>query len=188
MLHRATRRAQTEYLRGMLNQGSLLLLVLLGLAAATWVAGASFSDVAGQLVLVAIAGAVGATVSVMWRMTSGTFSINLPTLDYGTARSQLRLMGALRPAIGSVFALAIFVFAMSPILPLQEGTQRDTYLLIALGFLAGFSERFAQDMFVRSGQGLTGPGGDSPNSGLSAGLAPPPGGRTGYGVRTMAPS
>jgi hypothetical protein len=177
MLRCATRRAQTEYLRGMLNRGSLLLVVLVGLAAATWFANASFSDVVGQLVLVAIAGAVGATVSVMWRMTSGTFSINLPTLDYGTARSQLRLMGALRPAIGGVFALAVFVLAMSPILPLQTDTRRDTYLLVALGFLAGFSERFAQDMFVRSGQGLAGPGGDSPSSGLSAGLAPSPGGR-----------
>jgi hypothetical protein len=88
-------------------------------------------------------------------------------------------MGALRPAIGAVFALAVFVFAMSPILPLDDTSRGDTFFLVALGFLAGFSERFAQDMFVRSGQGLAGPGGDSPSSGLSAGLAPPPGGRGG---------
>ena len=131
----------------------------------------------GQALLVAIAGAVGASVSVMWRMTSGTFSINLPTLDYSSARSQLRLMGALRPTIGGIFALAVFVFTMSPLVPLDDASRSDTYLMIALGFLAGFSERFAQDMFVRSGQGLAGPGGDSPNTGLSAGRAPPPGGR-----------
>ena len=179
MLRCATRRAQTEYLRGMLDRGSVLLLVLLVIAGATWISNQTFTGIFGQAVLVTIAGAVGATVSVMWRMTSGTFSINLPTLEYDSARSQLRVMGALRPAIGAVFALAVFVFAMSPILPLDDGSRGDTFFVVALGFLAGFSERFAQDMFVRSGQGLAGPGGDSPSSGLSAGLAPPPGGRAG---------
>jgi hypothetical protein len=178
MLRCATRRAQTQYLKGMLKHGSLLVVPLL--VAAVLIAAVndgSFAGVFGRAVLVAIAGAVGAMVSVMWRMTSGTFSINLPTLDYGSARSQLRLMGALRPAIGGIFALAVFVFAMSPILPLDADNKGDGFFLVALGFLAGFSERFAQDMFVRSGQGLAGPGGDSPSSGLSAGLAPPPGGR-----------
>jgi len=116
-------------------------------------------------------------VSVMWRMTSGTFSINLPTLGYDSADSQLKLMGAVRPVIGAIFALAVFVFAKSPLFPLEAGSRDDTFLLVALGFLAGFSERFAQDMFVRSGQGLAGPGGDSPSTGLSAGLAPAPGAR-----------
>jgi hypothetical protein len=177
MLRCATRRAQTEYMRGMLYRGNGLLLVMLVIAGTTWLVNESFTSVFGQAVLVAIAGGVGAAVSVMWRMTSGTFSINLPTLEYKSARSQLRVMGALRPAIGTIFALAVFVFAMSPILPLNDTSRSDTFLLVALGFLAGFSERFAQDMFVRSGQGLAGPGGDSPSSGLSAGLAPPPGGR-----------
>jgi hypothetical protein len=177
MLRCATRRAQTEYLRGMLDRGSVLLLVLLAVAGATWIVNGSYTSIFGQAVLAAIAGGVGATVSVMWRMTSGTFSINLPTLEYDSARSQLRVMGALRPAIGAVFALAVFVFAMSPILPLEDTSRSDTFFLVALGFLAGFSERFAQDMFVRSGHGLAGPGGDSPSSGLSAGLAPPPGSR-----------
>jgi hypothetical protein len=179
MLRCATRRAQTEYLQGMLYQGSLLLVALLAVAVATWIVNGAFEGVFGQAVLVAIAGGLGASVSVLWRMTSGTFSINLPTLEYDSARSQLRVMGALRPAIGTIFALAVFVFAMSPILPLEDGSRGDTYFLVALGFLAGFSERFAQDMFVRSGQGLAGPGGDSPSSGLSAGLAPTPGGRGG---------
>jgi hypothetical protein len=178
MLRCATRRAQTEYLQGLLRHGSLLLLPLVVAAVATRILDAeAFSGVLGQALLASIAGAVGASVSVMWRMTSGTFSINLPTLDYSSARSQLRLMGALRPTIGGIFALAVFVFAMSPLVPLDDASRGDAYLLIALGFLAGFSERFAQDMFVRSGQGLAGPGGDSPSRGLSAGLAPPPGGR-----------
>jgi hypothetical protein len=113
---------------------------------------------------------------VLWRMTSGTFSINLPTLGVRSGGSRLHLMGAVRPAIGAVFALAVFVIVKSPLIPLEDTSKTDTYLLVALGFLAGFSERFAQDMFVRSGEGLAGPGGDSPSTGLSAGLAPPPGG------------
>jgi len=72
---------------------------------------------------------------------------------------------------------AALVFAMSPLVPLDDASRGNTYLLVALGFLSGFSERFAQDMFVRSGQGLAGPGGDAPSRGLSAGLAPPAGNR-----------
>ena len=48
-------------------------------------------------------------------------------------------------------------------------------IYVAVGFLAGFTERFAQDMFVRSGRGLEGVMGDSPSSGPSAGISPPPG-------------
>jgi hypothetical protein len=91
----------------------------------------------------------------------------------------------MRPGIGGIFALAVFVFVESPLVPLAAASKSDTYLLVALGFLAGFSERFAQDVFVRSGQGLTGPGGDAPSTGLSAGLAPPPGG-VGSGRRPRA--
>ena len=178
MLRCAARRAQTEYLNGLLRHGSLLLLPLVVAACIVGtVSRESFTGVLGQALLVSIAGAVGASVSVMWRMTSGTFSINLPTLDYSSAQLQLRLMGALRPAIGGIFALAVFVFAMSPLVPLDDASRGNTYLLVALGFLSGFSERFAQDMFVRSGQGLAGPGGDAPSRGLSAGLAPPAGNR-----------
>jgi hypothetical protein len=157
MLSCAKRQAQTEYIYGMLKHGSFLLAFLLGCALAIFIVNESFADVLGQVVLVAIAGAFGAAVSVMWRQTSGTFHMKLPTL--GSA-SELRLMGALRPAIGAVFALAIFVFAMSPLLPLETGT-RDTYLVVALGFLAGFSERFAQDMFARSGQRISGSSADT---------------------------
>jgi hypothetical protein len=176
MLRCATRRAQTQYVRGMLNYGSLLVALLVVIAIVAASVNDSFDNTLGQAVLVSIAGAAGAMVSVMWRMTSGTFSINLPTLGDRSGDSQLHLMGAVRPAIGAVFALAVFLIVKSPLIPLEVASKTDTYLLAALGFLAGFSERFAQDMFVRSGEGLAGPGGDSPSSGLSAGLAPPPGG------------
>jgi hypothetical protein len=186
MLRCATRRAQTDYVNGMLRLGSLPFVALVALAIVVRVVAGDFESLLGQGLLVAVAGAAGAMVSVMWRMTSGTFSINLPTLDYDTGSSQLTLMGALRPLIGAIFAVAVFVFVKSPLVPLQETSRDDTFLLVALGFLSGFSERFAQDMFVRSGQGLAGPGGDSPSTGLSAGLAPAPGGRGGRRPRVGA--
>jgi hypothetical protein len=168
MLRCARRQAQTEYMNGMLKYGTGALVLLVAIAGLIGLVHGSFTGVLGQTVLVAIAGAFGAAVSVMWRQTSGTFTIALPTL--GSA-SELRLMGALRPAIGAVFALAVFVFAMSPLLPLETET-RDTYLVVALGFLAGFSERFAQDMFARSGGRVTGSDDDdTPDTGLSAGVA-----------------
>jgi hypothetical protein len=176
MLRCATQRAQTQYVRGMLRRGSLLVAPVIIAAVVVGVVDNRFDGLLGQALLVAIAGAAGAMVSVMWRMTSGTFSINLPSLGYTSGDVQLMLMGAVRPMIGAIFALAVLVFAKSPLLPLEAASKDDTFLLVALGFLAGFSERFAQDMFVRSGQGLAGPGGDSPSSGMSAGLAPPPGG------------
>jgi hypothetical protein len=60
---------------------------------------------------------------------------------------------------------------------MDEGEKaiQQTALYVAIGFLAGFTERFAQDMFVRSGNGLQGVMGDSPSSGPSAGISPPPG-------------
>ena len=60
-----------------------------------------------------------------------------------------------------------------------EALVKQTALYVTIGFLAGFTERFAQDMFVRSGAGLQGVMGDSPSTGPSAGLAPPPGAQVG---------
>jgi hypothetical protein len=178
MLRCSSRRAQSQYIRGMVRLGGIFVFPAVVAAAIVGIVEGSFTGLLGQGLLVWIAGAVGAIVSVMWRMTSGTFSINLPTLGHESGDSQLSLMGAVRPLIGGVFALAVFVFAKSPLIPLEGTDKADTFLLVGLGFLAGFSERFAQDMFVRSGQGLAGPGGDAPSTGLSAGLAPPPGARS----------
>jgi hypothetical protein len=175
MLRCATRRAQLRYLRGMLT-GTAAIAAVIGAVTARLAATGALSGLAGQLLAVATAGAVGAAVSVLARMTSGTFRMNLPTLNFEMRGTDLWLMGALRPVIGVVFGLASYVFVHSGLVPLEPGKgETPTFLFTAVGFLAGFSERFAQDMFVRSGQGLAGPMGDSPSSGPSAGLAPPAG-------------
>ena len=77
-------------------------------------------------------------------------------------------------ALGALWMLAGLV-------PMKSDADqlKQTALYVTIGFLAGFTERFAQDMFVRSGNGLQGVMGDSPSTGPSAGLAPPPGAQPG---------
>jgi hypothetical protein len=171
MLRCATRRAQSKYLKGMLV-GTVA--IGAAIAAVTIALGATgeLTRLGGQLLLVATAGMVGAVVSVLWRMTSGSFRMNLPTLDHDMKGTDLRLMAALRPVIGLVFALGAIVLVMGELIPLdQQGGTSQTALFAAIGFLAGFSERLAQDMFARSGQGLAGAAGESPSVGPSAGLS-----------------
>jgi hypothetical protein len=181
MLRCATRRAQAKYLKGMLL-GTVAIGAVIAAVTVALLAMDDLSRLAGQLLLVATAGMVGAVVSVLWRMTSGSFRMNLPTLDHDMKGTDLRLMAALRPVIGLVFALGAIVLVMGELIPLdqQDGTSQSA-LFAGIAFLAGFSERLAQDMFVRSGQGLAGAAGDSPSAGPSAGLSPTPGAIVGSG-------
>jgi hypothetical protein len=181
MLRCATRRAQAKYLKGMLL-GTVAIGAVIAAVTVVLVATGDLTRLGGQLLLVATAGMVGAVVSVLWRMTSGSFRMNLPTLDHDMRGTDLRLMAALRPMIGLVFALGAIVLVMGELVPLdqKDGTSQSA-LFAGIGFLAGFSERLAQDMFARSGQGLAGAAGDSPTAGPSAGLSPSPGSIVGSG-------
>lgn len=181
MLRCAARRAQGKYLKGMLLGAACTGVVVAAVATALLVSD-HFTRLAGQLLLVATAGAVGAVVSVLWRMTSGSFRMNLPTLSHEMKGTDVRLMAAFRPVIGLVFALAVIVLVMGALIPVdQRSGVTQTALFAGIAFLAGFSERLAQDTFVRSGQGLAGVMGDSPSAGPSAGLAPQPGARVATG-------
>jgi hypothetical protein len=177
MLRCATRRAQATYLKGML-MGTVLIGLTIAAIALYLDAQGHLDRLGGQLLLVATAGAVGASVSVLWRMTSGSFRMNLPTLSHDMKGTDVRLMAALRPVIGLVFALASIVLIMGAIIPIDQQsdpaqTSVQSVFYIGIGFLAGFSERLAQDMFVRSGQGLETSLTDVPTAGPSAGLSPP---------------
>jgi hypothetical protein len=184
MLRCATRRAQAKYLKGMLI-GSVAIGAAITAVTIALVAMDDLTRLGGQLVLVATAGMVGAVVSVLWRMTSGSFRMNLPTLDHDMKGTDLRLIAALRPVIGLVFALGAIVLVMGELIPLdQQDGQSQSALFAAIGFLAGFSERLAQDMFARSGQGLAGVENETPSAGPSAGLSPAPGAIVGSGGRS----
>ena len=91
-----------------------------------------------------IAGAVGGDVSVMQRINNGKFE-----LEYDVGGPYTFFLGGLRPLIGGAFAMAItFAFDGGLLhLPVDQSasTQDRRLALLVLAFLAGFSERWAQD-------------------------------------------
>ena len=91
-----------------------------------------------------IAGAIGAVVSVIQRINSGSFEV-----DYDVGGPYAFFLGGLRPLIGGAFAVAIsFAFDGGLLhLPVSatESTNDRRLALLVISFLAGFSERFAQD-------------------------------------------
>jgi hypothetical protein len=90
-----------------------------------------------------IAGAVGAVVSVVQRINSGKFELATDVGGYPC------FLGGLRPLIGGAFAMAIsFAFRGGLLhLPVAAGESTDNrrLALLVIGFVAGFSERWAQD-------------------------------------------
>jgi hypothetical protein len=91
-----------------------------------------------------IAGALGALVSVVQRINSGKF-----TLDFDVGARYAFFLGGLRPLIGGAFAMVIsFAFTGGLLhLPVSghAGRYQRRLALLVLSFLAGFSERWAQD-------------------------------------------
>jgi hypothetical protein len=150
----ATGQAQVVYFTGMALSAALFI----GLA----ILGGLFVPLAKidnrELYGCLAAGAIGAVVSVLQRINSGRFD-----LEYDVGRAYVTFLGALRPAIGAVFGLVIYFAVSSRIVKLFElpaaGTPR-LYALLVIAFIAGFSERWAQDTLTS----LTG-GGTTPAKG-----------------------
>ena len=104
-----------------------------------------------------LAGALGAVVSVVARINIGRFD-----LEYDVGRTYPFFLGGLRPLMGGLFGLGLY-FAVSsglleiiPIAP--EGTQRF-YAIVVVGFVAGFSERWAKDTLAVAAGARPGEGG-----------------------------
>ena len=127
------RTARLDYLRG-------TLLGLIGTAGVILPL-ALIPAVPDGLALAFLAGAVGSLVSVLQRLTSGRL-----TVDHEDGRWTLHLLGFVRPFLGGLFGLALFAFLKADIVAgIDVPDADDPYFLAALGFLAGFSERFAKD-------------------------------------------
>lgn len=141
------RRAQTSYFWGMTAGLGIPLLAAIVLCAILALSKPDFD--AGPIAGALLGGAVGAWVSVIARITSGKFR-----LDYRAGHDQLKQLGLFRPIVGSVFALAIFFVVSGNLLPIQVTRDglRELYFFTALGFLAGFQERLAQDMLSIAGR------------------------------------
>ena len=101
---------------------------------------------------VAVAGGIGALISVLTRISSGRFSLSRGTvaLQQATRKAMmLWVLGAFRPLIGAVFASALVIFQSSGLLPIVRAAYVSEVAYDAgIAFLAGFSERWAQDMVV----------------------------------------
>jgi len=100
-----------------------------------------------EIVTIWLAGAVGAVVSVMQRVSSDSL-----VLHHEAGRAELFLLGAIRPVLGGAIAVALYSLFNGGIVDfaMPDGAKRDLYYFAGIGFLSGFSERFAQDMLVKS--------------------------------------
>jgi hypothetical protein len=85
-------------------------------------------------------GAAGAILSVMTRMAKEDgFNV-----DYEVGRKSVRFLGGLRPWIGALFALALYLALKSNIVELLQASKKGIYFFATIAFLAGFSERRAK--------------------------------------------
>ena len=96
------------------------------------------------------AGAIGSVASVMFRITRGqTLSVNI---DQGGPVTIIN--GAFRPLVGAVFGVALYILVQGQLLPLDDPGEVQTriqqFFYAGLAFLAGFSERWAQDTILQS--------------------------------------
>jgi hypothetical protein len=131
------------YAGGMLR-GALLLAVLTGLAGLVLWAARDFRDhrTSTWTILATIAaGGLGAGVSVLLRMARGSFS-----QDYEVGRKTTRRLAMARPFVGAAFAIMIYLLLKSGLVKIGglSDSEQTIYFYAAVGFLAGFSERWAR--------------------------------------------
>ena len=106
------------------------------------------AEIGATLITCLVSGAVGAILSVMTRTTNRE-RVRV-RLDQG--RFVVFLSGGFRLIIGAVFGAAMFVLVSGGLLPIAVPDSPDQVKLFfaGLAFLAGFSERWAQDTIVRT--------------------------------------
>lgn len=153
------RQAIGRYLLGFPIGIVVAALAVLGVAAMSFTIGESGGN--GMLAVCLGAGAIGAVISVMARITGGK------QLDIDSDQSKLitMLAGAFRPVVGAVFGAVLYALILGGLLPLdvpdaggQAGGGAEAggdirFFFAAVAFLAGFSERWAQDTIVQSTPG-----------------------------------
>jgi uncharacterized membrane protein len=131
------------YAGGMLR-GAILLALLGGISGLVlWAAGAfhHHPQTTWTILGTIAAGGMGAAVSVLLRMAKGSFS-----QDYELGRKVNRRLAMARPFVGAAFAIMIFLLLKSGLVDIGGlSTNNQTiYFYAAVGFLAGFSERWAR--------------------------------------------
>jgi hypothetical protein len=155
----AQRQAQFEYFVGMVAG---LILLVVGLIVIGLIARAPLLN--EPLLATPLAGGAGAVVSVMMRMTRDQL-----TLNYESGLPTIRLLGVIRPLLGALFGGAIYLLLAGELISITGAPKDPTKLLYfytGIAFLAGFSERWAQDV-------VTGKSGGSGAASVAASSVPP---------------
>ena len=148
----ASREAQIVYLGGMLM--GVLALCALALPVGVLLAGTNVPVDLTTFFGCVIAGALGALISVVTRMSADKFHVR-----HEVGRGYVQRVAAFRPFIGSVFGLLVY-FALAgdvitgisvpPDIPANAGKRFAFFLVFA--FAAGFSERMVKEV-LRSTSG-----------------------------------
>jgi hypothetical protein len=140
----AVRSGQIVYVGGMLL-GMVPVALLLVLALLLKVVDANNVSVRTGMFCFA-AGSVGALVSVMSRLSSDKVRV-----DWEFGKDTLRTLGSLRPFVGGIFGLMTFFALKSGVVALDiANSSKSNYFYVLFSFVAGFSERLAQDMLLGS--------------------------------------
>jgi hypothetical protein len=146
--------ARIVYFRGML-WGTAFLAFLVGgsFLLAWWIGWLDVRDPPTYTLFVTLGmGAAGAILSVMTRMARR----NGFNVEFEVGRKSIRRLGGLRPWIGALFALAIYLALRSDLVSFADGSTHDIYFFATIAFLSGFSERRAKVLLDSAGGGAFG--------------------------------
>lgn len=146
------RQARLEYFQGVLGGivPTFVVVIAFGLAADAWWRS---SLVPSALVAAIAMSALGATISVIQRMSKGSLMI-----DHSSSRWQRTMLGAFRPGVGAIFGCLAYFTLLAGILAggSAVGSPASVAVFGLTGFAAGFSERFATDMLDQAGKLMVG--------------------------------
>ena len=138
--HRAASKAgRIVYVSGMFI--GIWLAALFGVVVGFLLWAAGLGDDLETILLCYGAGAVGALVSAMSRMSSaeqGRFNI-----DFELGRPLMRRLGVYRPFVGGAIGVALYFLLASGLLDIHVEAANKPYYYGFAAFLSGFSERFA---------------------------------------------
>jgi hypothetical protein len=103
-----------------------------------------WKDIDAAWLATAGAGMVGAVLSVLQRMTSGSLSVSAEA-----DRGLVWKVGLCRPLVGLTLGVVSYVLLVGGLVSLSPPDNVSEPLFFAgIAFLAGFSERFARDMMA----------------------------------------
>lgn len=146
-LQDAQRAAQLKYAKGMAVGA-----VVLGAVCALLGVGFALVEVQAVNGVAILAGGVGACLSVLQRMTSDDLKLN-----YQAGDKMLVAFGAVRPFVGAVFGMVTFCVLKAKLISaliVPQGVNEQLAFVTVFAFVAGFNERFFQDMLANASKGL----------------------------------